>query len=272
MRYLPLKHCRSFVFERPDSFLIDKFRSFSDKRFESFRLNNLHPPQSSNSNPIQLSNSGPSSSSKNMAPNKLKKAQKGKKSESWLEEGIASSSAIERPATTGSSRPSTAASASEIDPARHTVAYRIDIHRIPPRGSSLHATISAPTTPSHSAITLHSFHSEINLGNLPPKLRQSASTKFSLCQELESQNKELKKKPSAGSSPDQGHVRVYEKKLELLEAQHEFLNLQVYIAEQESEKSGKPLSDDQTYLDTTHMRDLVSRIILSTKSFLKDEA
>lgn len=84
--------------------------------------------------------------------------------------------------------------------------------------------------------------------------------------------KELKKKPSAGSGPDQGHVRVYEKELELLEAQHEFLNLQVYIAEQESEKSGKPLSEDQTYLDTTHVRDLVSRTILSTKSFLKDEA
>lgn len=84
--------------------------------------------------------------------------------------------------------------------------------------------------------------------------------------------KELKKRPPAGSTPGQGPERVYEKELELLEAQHEFLNLQVYIAEQESEKSGKPLSDDQTYLDTTHMRDLVSRTILSTKRFLKDEA
>lgn len=203
-----------------------------------------------------------------MPPKKLKKAQKGKNPETWLEEGIAS----ERPATTGSSRPSTAASASEINPARHTVAYRIDIHRIPPRGSSLHATTSAPTTPSHSSITLHSFNSEIDFTKLPPKLRQSASAKFSLCQELESEVKGLKKKPSAGNSADQGHVRVYEKELELLEAQHEFLNLQVYIAEQEAERSGKPLSNDPTYLDTTYMRDLVSRTILSTKCFLKDEA
>lgn len=65
---------------------------------------------------------------------------------------------------------------------------------------------------------------------------------------------------------------MYEKELELLEAQHDFLNLQVYITEQESEKSEKPLSEDQTYLDSTHMRDLVSRTILSTKGFLKDEA
>ena len=65
---------------------------------------------------------------------------------------------------------------------------------------------------------------------------------------------------------------MYEKELELLEAQHEFLNLQVYIAEQESEKSGKPLSEDPTYLYKTHMRDFVSRTVLSTKCFLKDEA
>lgn len=65
---------------------------------------------------------------------------------------------------------------------------------------------------------------------------------------------------------------MYEKELELLEAQHKILNLQVYIAEQESEKSGKPLLDDQTYLDSIHMRDLISGTILSTKGFLKDEA
>lgn len=59
--------------------------------------------------------------------------------------------------------------------------------------------------------------------------------------------------------------------MELLEAQYEFLNLQVYIAEQESEKSGKSLSDDQTYLDTIHIKDLVNWTIFSTKSFLKDE-
>ena len=177
------------------------------------------------------------------------------------------------PAATGSSRPSTSASAGEIDPARHTVAYRIDIHRIPPRGSSLHATTSAPVTPINaSAITLHSFHSEIDLAKLPLKLRQSASSKFSLCQDLESQVRVLRNKTSSRSSPDRGHVRVYEKELELLEAQHDFLNLQVYITEQESEKSEKPLSEDQTYLDSTHMRDLVSRTILSTKGFLKDEA
>lgn len=123
----------------------------------------------------------------------------------------------------GSSRRSTSDSAREIDSSRHTVAYRIHIHRIPPRGSSLHATTSAPATPINaSAITLHSFHSEINLAKLPPKLRQSASSKFSLCQELESQVRVLRNKPSAGSSPDRGHIRVYDKVLELLEARMSF--------------------------------------------------
>lgn len=185
LRYLPLKHFRSFVFERPDSFWMINLGPFrtSDSSLFDWTICVLPSPA------IWILSNWAIQVLPHQARIWLqinwRKRKKGKSPNHGWGNGIASSSAIERPATTGSSRPSTAASASEIDPARHTVAYRIDIHRIPPRGSSLHATISAPTTPSHSAIALHSFHSEINLGKLPPKLRQSASTKFSLCQELE---------------------------------------------------------------------------------------
>lgn len=40
---------------------------------------------------------------------------------------------------------------------------------------------------------------------------------------------------------------MLEKELELLEAQHDFLNLQMHIAEQEANKSGKALAKDTTY-------------------------
>lgn len=40
---------------------------------------------------------------------------------------------------------------------------------------------------------------------------------------------------------------MLEKELELLETQHDFLNLQVHIAEQEADKSGKALAKDTTY-------------------------
>lgn len=75
-----------------------------------------------------------------MASKKLKKGQKGKKAKTSGEES--SSFLVGRPVTE-SSRPSIAASAGEIDLACYTIAYRIDIHRIPLRDSSLHALTSA---------------------------------------------------------------------------------------------------------------------------------
>ena len=109
------------------------------------------------------------------------------------EEG-SSSLVVGRPATTRSSRPSTSASAGEIDPARHPIAYWIDIHRSPPRGSYLHAT-----------------------GHLSPG----------------SYDKRYCKRFLAVGSPVREHVRVYEEGLGLPGAQHEFLNLQLFIVRQE---------------------------------------
>lgn len=50
------------------------------------------------------------------------------------------------------------------------------------------------------------------------------------------------------------------------------LNLQVYIAEQESEKSGKLFSSDSTYPDSAQMKDPINRTILISKNFLKNGA
>lgn len=121
-------------------------------------------------------------------------------------------------------------------------------------------------------MSIRSFPSEINLSTLPPKLRQSASSKYSLCQDLTEQVKELKRKPSNTSSIDGEPKRTHQKGLELLEAQHDFLNLQIYIAEKEAEKSGKALEKDTTYAELCQMRDLVSRIIMNSKNSLNESA
>lgn len=209
-----------------------------------------------------------------MAPNKLKKAAKSGKKYLNSSQGEGQSSQTPTAAKTSISQGERDAPAatSQGDPAQVTVAYRFDIHQISPRGSSLHST-SIPTTPTgRSSMSIRSFSSEINLTTLPPKLRQSASSKYSLCQDLAEQVRELKRKPSNTSSIDGEQKRTHQKELELLEAQHDFLNLQMYLAEKEADKSGKALEKDTTYADLCQMRDLVSRTIMNSRNSLNKAA
>lgn len=95
----------------------------------------------------------------------------------------------------------------------------------------------------------------------------NASPKYSLCQDLEEQVKEeLKRRPSNENSIDGEQKRAHQRRLEVLEAQHDFLNLQIHIAEREADNSGQALKKDTTYAGNCQMRDLVSRNILNSKN------
>lgn len=86
-----------------------------------------------------------------------------------------------------------------------------------------------------------------------------------LRQDLGVQIKELKRQPFNARRIERDQNREHENELELLEAQHDFLNLQIYIVEQEADKSGKALAKDTNYGELCKTRDLVIRNILNSK-------
>lgn len=100
----------------------------------------------------------------------------------------------------------------------------------------------------------------------------NTSPKHSLCQDLEEQVKELKRRPSNENSIDGEQKRAHQRKLQLLEAQYESLNLQIHIAEKEADRFGKALEQDTTYAGLCQMRDLVSCNILNSKNSLNKVA
>lgn len=84
--------------------------------------------------------------------------------------------------------------------------------------------------------------------------------------------KELKRQRNNTSSIDGEQKRTHQKELELAETQHDFLNLQVYIAEKEADKCGKALKKDSTYADLCQMRYLFSRTILRSKQLAQQSS
>lgn len=80
--------------------------------------------------------------------------------------------------------------------------------------------------------------------------------------------KELKRQRNNASSIDGEQKRAHQKELELPEAQDDFPNLQMYIAEKEADKDGTALEKDSTYADLCQMRYLVSQTILRSKNWL----
>lgn len=78
-----------------------------------------------------------------------------------------------------------------------------------------------------------------------PKFRQSAS-KNSLSRDLEAQVKELKRQRLSMRTALVANESECTRRSQ---AQHDFLNSRMYIAEQETERTGKALTVDTTYVD-----------------------